>query len=60
MAKRPGSGNSGAAEEISEVQARVERLELEAREWDARSRILEARARVEQLKAANPRVKKSS
>lgn len=37
--------------ETADLEARVERLELEAREYEARGRVLEARARLDKLKA---------
>ena len=56
----PKTPAGGGPEDTTGLQARVERLELEAREWDARVRIFEARARMEQLKAANPKSKKAA
>ena len=56
----PKTSTDGSPDDLSGLQARVERLELEAREWDARVKIFEAKARVEQLKAASPKAKKAS
>lgn len=47
--------------ETADLEARVERLELEAREYEARSRVLEARARLERLKAEHgPKARKKT
>jgi hypothetical protein len=54
------SARGEGQEDIGDLKARVERLELEVREWDAKARIIELRVRLEQLKAAHPRPRKVS
>jgi hypothetical protein len=40
--------------ETADLVARVERLELEAREFEAKARLIEARAHFENLRAQHP------
>lgn len=43
----------GGKVDAGELTTRVERLELEAREYEARCRVIEGRARLEKLRAAH-------
>ena len=50
MPKEENTVRSGKME-LADLEAKVERLELDAREYEARVRVIEGKARLEQLKA---------
>lgn len=50
MAKKP---SQAEPEDLAILQARVERLELEVREYEARIRLSEARKKVSAMRTAN-------
>ena len=55
MAKTPSKLDQ---EDLATLQARVERLELEVREYEARIRISEARKKVNAMRVANQKADK--